>query len=100
MTVMKRLSISKAFSQGAWVLGVAGCVAAAVIASLAPWVQRATAQTANRPPYKAPRTPDGRPNLNGLWQTLTPASWDIQDHAAKSGAVVSMGALGAIPAGV
>lgn len=97
---MKRLSINKAFQRLAWVLGAVGCVAAAAIAGLGPWVQVATGQTANRPPYKAPRTPDGRPNLNGLWQAMTPASWDIQDHAAKPGAVVSMGALGAIPAGV
>jgi len=30
-----------------------------------------------------PRTPDGRPNLNGVWQVLNTASWDIQDHQAQ-----------------
>jgi hypothetical protein len=52
------------------------------------------------PPYKAPRTPDGKPNLNGVWQALTSANWDIQDHSAKPGPIVATGALGAIPGGV
>ena len=30
-----------------------------------------------------PRTPDGHPNLNGVWQVLNTASWDIQDHPAQ-----------------
>lgn len=30
-----------------------------------------------------PRTPDGHPNLNGVWQVLNTASWDIQDHSAQ-----------------
>jgi hypothetical protein len=57
-------------------------------------------QAGNRPPYKAPRTPDGKPNINGIWQALTSANWDIQDHAAKPGPIVAMGAFGAIPAGL
>jgi hypothetical protein len=32
-----------------------------------------------------PRTPDGRPDFSGIWQALTTASWDIQDHAAQRG---------------
>lgn len=32
-----------------------------------------------------PRLSDGHPNLNGIWQTLNTASFDIQDHAAKKG---------------
>ena len=32
-----------------------------------------------------PRTPDGKPNLQGLWQVLSTASWDIQDHSARLG---------------
>jgi len=52
------------------------------------------------PGFKAPRTADGKPDLNGVWQALTAANWDIRDHAAKMGPVVSMGALGAIPGGL
>ena len=32
-----------------------------------------------------PRMPDGKPNLQGIWQVLTTASWDIQDHSARLG---------------
>ncbi len=50
--------------------------------------------------YKAPRGPDGKPNLNGIWQTLNTANWDIQGHAASAGQVVVLGAAGAVPAGL
>jgi len=49
--------------------------------------------------YEAPRVADGKPNLNGIWQTLNTANWDIQGHAAQSGPVVALGAAGAVPAG-
>ena len=32
-----------------------------------------------------PRLPDGKPNLNGIWQTLNTANYNIQDHAASKG---------------
>jgi hypothetical protein len=32
-----------------------------------------------------PRTPDGRPNLQGIWQVLNTAAWDLQDHSARLG---------------
>ena len=50
--------------------------------------------------YKAPLTPDGNPNLNGIWQALGTAHWNIEGHSAESGPVVEMGALGAIPGGL
>ncbi len=50
--------------------------------------------------YKAPRTPDGKPNLNGIWQALNTANWDLQEHAAGPGLVVALGAVGAVPAGL
>jgi hypothetical protein len=31
------------------------------------------------------RTTDGKPNLNGVWQVMNSANWDIQDHAAQPG---------------
>ena len=31
----------------------------------------------------SPRTPDGKPDLQGIWQVLNTASWDIQDHHAR-----------------
>ena len=40
-----------------------------------------------------PRTPDDRPNLNGIWQVLTTASWDIQDHPAQKGVPAGQGVV-------
>jgi hypothetical protein len=50
--------------------------------------------------YKATRTADGKPDLNGIWQALNTANWDIQEHAARPGQVVALGAVGAVPAGL
>jgi len=50
--------------------------------------------------YKAPRTPDGKPNLNGIWQANNTANYDLQPHAAKGSPVLAMGAAGAIPGGL
>src|SRR5215472_4157090 len=45
-----------------------------------------------------PRMPGGKPNLNGLWQAMTTAYWDLEDHSAQPGPVLELGAIGAIPA--
>jgi hypothetical protein len=50
--------------------------------------------------YKAPRAPDGKPNLNGIWQALNTAQWDIETHSAAPGPVVELGAAYAIPGGL
>ena len=51
------------------------------------------------PTYKAPRRADGKPDLNGIWQALNSANWDIQDHSAGPGPSAALGAAGAIPPG-
>ena len=56
----------------------------------------ATAQTAD---YRAPRTGDGNPDLNGIWQSINTANWDIEPHAAGPGIVRQLGAVAAIPPG-
>ena len=53
------------------------------------------AQTAAR----LPRMPDGKPNLNGIWQAMNTANWDLVDHASRPGLVVALGAMGAEPGG-
>ena len=50
--------------------------------------------------YKAPRTADGKPDLNGIWEALNTANWDIQDHAARMGPMVALGAAFSVPAGL
>jgi len=53
-----------------------------------------------RPAYEAPRTADGHPNLNGIWQAMNRANWDLEAHAARPGLVVALGAEGAEPGGL
>ena len=55
---------------------------------------------AQAPAYRAPRTPDGKPNLNGLWQAMNTANWDIEAHSAGPGLVRDLGAIAAVPAGL
>lgn len=64
-------------------------------------------------PYKAARSADGHPNLNGIWQTNNTANWDILAHAARPALmtvpgpaapipappVLAFGAVGAVPGG-
>ena len=33
--------------------------------------------------YAPPRTPDGRPDLSGIWQVVNTAAWDLLDHSAQ-----------------
>jgi hypothetical protein len=76
----------------------AGAAAASIIAlrlAVMPTASEAQAQA-----YKAPRTADGKANLNGIWQALNTANWDLQEHAARPGQVLAMGAIGAVPAGL
>jgi hypothetical protein len=49
--------------------------------------------------YRAPRAADGHPDLNGIWQAVNTANWDIQDHSAQAGPMWELGAVGAIPPG-
>ena len=48
--------------------------------------------TAGENGYQAPRTADGKPDFNGIWQAMNTANWDLQGHAASQGKVVSLGA--------
>jgi hypothetical protein len=67
-------------------------LAAALLVAAVP----CAAQSTNR----AARAPDGKPNLNGIWQVLSPANWDIQGHAAGPGPLFQLGAAGAMPPGL
>ncbi len=57
-------------------------------------------QTSAQTPYKPPHGPDGHPNLNGIWQAMNTANWNLEDHVAQQGLVVALGAAGAEPGGL
>ncbi|MGD0435726.1 MAG: hypothetical protein ABSB86_04640 [Bryobacteraceae bacterium] len=50
--------------------------------------------------YSGPRASDGKPDLNGIWQTLNTADWDLRAHAAGPSPVLALGAVGAEPPGL
>jgi hypothetical protein len=64
--------------------------------------------------YRAPRTPDGKADLNGIWQALNEANYDLEMHMAKpamslrpgpygplpSAPVLALGAVGSVPPGM
>ena len=86
---------------------VAGVVAAAVTIASNPSV---TGQA------RTPGVPrvNGKPDLNGIWQTINTANWNIQAHTAKAALamrpgpvvpvpakeVVAFGAVGSVPSGL
>jgi hypothetical protein len=64
--------------------------------------------------YRAPRLADGKPDLNGIWQALNEANYDVQAHMARpamalragpygpvpAATVLALGAVGAVPPGI
>jgi hypothetical protein len=52
-----------------------------------------------RPPaYTPPRLSDGHPDLNGIWQALNEANYDIEAHNARPALAVRTGPYGPVPA--
>ena len=50
------------------------------------------------PGYKAPRAADGRPDLNGIWQAVNTANYDIEPHVARPAMALRPGPYGPLPA--
>jgi len=59
----------------------------------------AQTRTSNRPAYTAPRTPDGKPDLQGIWEARNTAHADLQDHGGSYGILPGLGVVegGQIP---
>jgi hypothetical protein len=73
---------------------VAATIASAAIGSLPLHAQRGPAPAPTRRPapaaprpgaYSGPRTPDGKPDLNGIWQVLGTAHYNLEAHSALEG---------------
>jgi len=85
--------------RGATVRRARASARANVVAVIIALCLSAVARVGYAQAYKAPRTADGKPDLNGIWEALNTANWDIQDHAAKMGPVAALGAAFSIPPG-
>src|SRR5437899_4370019 len=48
--------------------------------------------------YRAPRTPDGKPDLNGIWQAMNEANYDLEMHMARPAMALRPGPYGPVPA--
>jgi hypothetical protein len=53
---------------------------------------------AQSPAYRAPRAEDGHPDLNGIWQVLNEANYDLEGHNARPAMALRPGPYGAVPA--
>ena len=64
--------------------------------------------------YRAPRGAGGKPDLNGIWQAMNEANYDLEGHVARpamalrpgpysavpAAPVLALGAVGAVPPGI
>ena len=67
-------------------------VAGAVLAANMPLASQS-------PAYRAPRADGGKPDLNGIWQTLNEANYDLVGHSARPAMALRAGPYGPVPAG-
>lgn len=75
-------------------------IAAAGGAALAAIITAAVVPVSGQqaPAYRAPRAADGHPDLNGIWQALNEANWDIEMHMARPSLQTRPGPYGPVPA--
>ena len=69
---------------------IAGAVAFGIVCLAVGW---STAQTPNQ---GIRRTRDGKPDLNGIWQAMNTANYNLEDHGTEPSPVILTGAVGAI----
>ena len=71
--------------------------AALVLASGLGAASAAPARTAKAAHAAAARGPGGHPDLNGVWEVLDDAGWNIEPHAASSALQTVQGPAGPVP---
>jgi hypothetical protein len=84
-----RARVSILMMQAAVVAAIAGCMG-----------QSPPSPADESAEYRAPRTADGRPDLNGVWQALNTANYDLEAHAARPALHVLPAAPRSEPAGL
>jgi len=76
-----------------------GVIAAVFTSALLSVLFHASAPVAGQTAaYRAPRTPDGHPDLNGIWQAMNEANYDIEAHMARPAMALRAGPYGPVPA--
>jgi len=78
-------------TRGPWV--VVGALAACAVLGGATYL----AAGQQGAPYRPPRL-GGHPDLNGIWQALNEANFDLEAHAARPGLALRPGPYGPVPA--
>src|SRR5207249_2986472 len=64
--------------------GLKGFISAVAAAGVGALIAASTLPLAGQTAaYRAPRTPDGKPDLNGIWQAVNEANYDIEMHMAR-----------------
>src|SRR5690242_9531404 len=48
--------------------------------------------------YRSPRADGGKPDLNGIWQAINEANYDLQAHTARPAMALRAGPYGPVPA--
>ena len=79
--------------------GVAGGAAVLVLLGLLTPTSVLAQAPPGAPRTEVPRTEDGKPDLSGIWQALSTASFDLEDHSAQLGIPAGQGVVegGKIP---
>jgi hypothetical protein len=79
--------------------GVRDVIIAAVAAAAGAYLATTALPLAGQAPaaYRAPRL-DGKPDLNGIWQALNEANFDLEAHMARAAMALRPGPYGPVPA--
>src|ERR671923_1985749 len=76
-------------------LAIASSLAAVLVWTCAPLLAQVQSG------YKAPRSKnaDGSPDINGIWQVLNTANWDLLSRPQQPGPMFELGAMFFVPPG-
>jgi hypothetical protein len=78
------------------IAAVAAAGGALAVGAALPIQGQAPSQSASA--YRASRLSDGKPDLNGIWQALNEANYDLEAHMARPALALRPGPFGPVPA--